>query len=478
MGILYRPTDGVAADFIPLYWNGAYHLFYLKDYRDPAAHGEGTPWFHLVTRDFVHFEELGEALPCGTADEQDRWVFTGSALAAEGKFHIFYTGHNRHFKGTGRPVEAVMHAVSDDLTTWRKDADFPPFLAPTGQGYEADDWRDPFVFWNPQAGEAGEYWMLLAAHRADGPPRRRGVTALAASTDLRTWQVRPPLWAPQEFYTHECPDLFRIGDWWYLVFSEFSDRSATRYRMSRSLEGPWLAADNDALDCRAWYAAKTAGDPAGRERFAFGWLSTRDKDADEGNWQWGGNLVVHQVRQRPDGSLAATMPETVRAAFTRPVPLAPRPLLGEWRIDAARCQTDAVGRFAVVLLGQLPAECLIETEILPTAGAMGLGLMLRTDAGLESGLQVRIEPAARRLVVDPLRRGGKEPAFEFERPVTTRPGQPIALRVLVDGPCIVIYANDELALSFRRYDPPAGELALFVTEGQAAFANTRVLTRE
>jgi hypothetical protein len=30
-GIFYRPLDGVAADFIPFYWEGVYHLFYLKD---------------------------------------------------------------------------------------------------------------------------------------------------------------------------------------------------------------------------------------------------------------------------------------------------------------------------------------------------------------------------------------------------------------------------------------------------------------
>jgi hypothetical protein len=30
MGVFYRPTDAVAADFIPFWWKGDYHLFYLK----------------------------------------------------------------------------------------------------------------------------------------------------------------------------------------------------------------------------------------------------------------------------------------------------------------------------------------------------------------------------------------------------------------------------------------------------------------
>ena len=36
-----------------------------------------------------------------------------------------------------------MHAVSDDLNTWRKLAFSLP---PPSRKYERDDWRDPFVF--------------------------------------------------------------------------------------------------------------------------------------------------------------------------------------------------------------------------------------------------------------------------------------------------------------------------------------------
>ena len=188
MGILYHPTDGVAADFIPFYWEGAYHLFYLKDYRDTEGHGEGTPWWHLVTRDFVHFEDWGEALPRGAAGSQDVWVFTGSAIRGPDAFHIYYTGHNGHFYNTPKPVQAVLHATSPDLRTWTKDRD-TFFLAPTDR-YEKDDWRDPFVFWNE---EAQEYWMLLAARTKEGPSRNRGCTALAASRDLAALGGAPRL---------------------------------------------------------------------------------------------------------------------------------------------------------------------------------------------------------------------------------------------------------------------------------------------
>lgn len=469
MGIFYRPSDGVAADFIPFYWDGVYHLFYLKDYRDVPGHGEGTPWWHLVTRDFVHFEDWGEALPRGPAGSQDVWVFTGSVVEHGGMFYIFYTGHNGHFRGTERPVEGVMRAVSPDLRTWSKDTSFW-FPAPTDR-YEKDDWRDPFVFWNA---EAGEYWMLLAARKRTGPSRQRGCTALAASSDLHHWDVRAPLWAPDEYYTHECPDLFRIGEWWYLVYSTFSERCVTHYRMSYDLNGPWLAPANDTFDARAYYAAKTAG--GGRHRYVFGWLPTRVGEKDDGNWQWGGNLVVHELEQQPGGVLTVRAPESVLASFLQAQRLAPKPKLGTWDVGDRAISTDAVGRCAALTLGPMPDECLIEASLTYKAGTLACGLLLRADEALDAYYQVRLEPASRRIVVDRWPRPGDQP-FMLERPLEIRPNVPVKLQVIADGTCLVIYANDQVALSCRMYEHRVGNLGLFVNEGQASFTDLAMRTR-
>ena len=465
MSFFYRPDDGVAADFIPFYWEGDYHLFYLKDYRDVPGRGEGTPWFHLVTRDMVHFEDWGEALARGPAGTQDVWVFTGSAIERDGTHWIYYTGHNSNFKGSGKPVQGVMRASSPDLRTWTKDPDFC-FYAPAEMGYEPDDWRDPFVFWSE---EANEYWMLLAARTTTGPDRHRGCVALAASADMVEWEVREPFWAPDLYYTHECPDLFRIGDWWYLLYSTFSESTVTHYRMSRSLDGPWLAPADDVLDARAFYAAKTAGD--GRDRYLFGWLATREGETDEGRWQWGGNLVVHQIAQQPDGTLVAQPPKTVLDAFGQDERLSPSPVLGEWSVEGDAFALSSIGRFSGLTLGRMPETCRVSLELSYKAGTGSCGVLLRADPDLESYYQVRVEPANRRLVVDRWPRPGDQP-FMLERRLHTEPGQPIALDILVDGSCLVVYAQalvERIALSCRMYDHPSGELGLFVAEGGVRF---------
>lgn len=464
----YRPNCAWAGDFIPFYKDGEFRLFYLHDWRDPHKHGEGTPWYQITTRDFVHFAERGEMLPRGSNGEQDLYVFTGSVIEAEGRYHIFYTGHNPYFRKQGKPEQGVMHAVSDDLLNWRKLPEETLYAPP--DRYEPHDWRDPFVFWNE---EAREYWMLLAARLNKGPSRRRGCTALCVSKNLKNWEVRDAFWAPGLYFTHECPDLFKLGDWWYLVYSEFSERMQTRYRMSRSLHGPWLAPENDTFDGRAFYAAKTASD--GRHRFVFGWNPTRVDGRDDQPWQWGGNLVVHEIVQGPDGALWVKVPEGVDQAFATPVPVAFRPGLGECEVGRESVRIKAHDSFACAVAEPAPEPCKIEVTVELAANTRGCGIMLRASDDLEEAYYIRLEPGRGRLVFDSWPRAGDIPfVVGLERPVALTPGQAVTLKVFVDGSICEVYAADRVAMSARLYNRHAGNWGVFVNEGQARFVGARV----
>ena len=240
--VFYKPEDGWSGDYIPFYWNGTFYLFYLLDRHSPRGHLDGVPWCLTETSDFVNFTSRGVVLPGGTEQDQDLCVYTGSVLAAQDRFHIFYTGNNPFMRQMGLPEQKVMHAVSDDLRHWTKIPE-DTFQAP--EGYEPHDWRDPFVYLDERD---GQYHMLLAARLKEGALPRRGCTAHLVSSDLKTWQQLPPLWAPESYYTHECPDLFQMGEWYYLIFSEFSDINRTRYVMSKSSDGPWIAPQQDVFD--------------------------------------------------------------------------------------------------------------------------------------------------------------------------------------------------------------------------------------
>ncbi|MCE5197725.1 MAG: glycoside hydrolase family 32 protein [Armatimonadota bacterium] len=466
MSIFYTPPNSIAGDVIPYYWKGEYHLFHIQPRPEP-----GSPWNHMVTRDFVVFQDWGEAVPPGKQDEQDADIWTGSVFEHNSTFHIFYTGHNGSFPAVGKLDQVIMHATSPDLRTWTKDPNFviPP---PEDKGYERSAWRDAFVFRNE---EAGEFWMLVTARRAsDIPMRRRGCVALLASTDLQSWELRNPLWAPEECDSHECPDLFKMGDWWYLVYSTYIGKWTTHYRMSKSPNGPWIAPPVDTFDGDGFYAAKTAGDD--KQRYVIAWVSRRPDDKDENPLAWGGTVIAHEIVQRPDGTLAVKIPEGLAKHFTKKQELTPKQAINQWKVNNSSYTVNSTSRFSLLGFGMMPETCLVEATVTFETGTSSCGLVLRADEEFDSYYQLILEPSRQRFV---FLRDGSAPvqrAFEQERPLTIHAGEPVKLRILIDGSVIVIYANDEVALSGRMYDLASGRLGLMVTEGKATFADVSIRT--
>mgnify|MGYP002230237115 CR=1 FL=1 len=126
-------------------------------------------------------------------------------------------------------------------------------FGPDGNIYQGPDWRDPRIVYRE---ELQEYWMFLAA-RANDTHSQTGCVGLCVSKDLKHWEYREPVYYPRRFNgACECPDVFRMGDWYYLVFSGCTNLFGNYYIKCRAGESEWQIPDNHRLDARAFYAAK------------------------------------------------------------------------------------------------------------------------------------------------------------------------------------------------------------------------------
>ena len=95
--LYYQFPNTWFGDCMPFGKGDQFYLFHQRDTRKPCPFGEPFGWDLAVTSDFVHYEDKGTALPRGTDEEQDQFIFAGSVFEAEGKYHIFYTGFNRDY---------------------------------------------------------------------------------------------------------------------------------------------------------------------------------------------------------------------------------------------------------------------------------------------------------------------------------------------------------------------------------------------
>lgn len=299
----YKPTIGRVGDPMPFYDQkaGEFKILYLQEFanNDPSCY---HPFYGLTTKDGANYQGLGEVLPTGkSATDFDAALGTGCVLynEADQLYYIYYTGHTSK--------EVVMRATSPDFKTWTKDHAW--ILKATDYGYDSDNFRDPHIF----KAEDNLWHMIITT---------KGRFAEFTSTDLKNWTDAGSfkmVWGNDRI--SECPDVFKMGNWWYLIFSDqhvwgrcvkyVKAESWTKLR--EAIDNGWLANDDEGkLDNRGFFAGKTACDDKGN-RYVWGWSPYREgKDIKELNFitddkepKWSGALVCHKVVQDENtGALA------------------------------------------------------------------------------------------------------------------------------------------------------------------------------
>ncbi len=457
--LYFKSEFGWVGDCMPCYHDGWFYLYFQNDTRIPAPYPNGTPfgWSLAKSRDLVHFEEFGEVLEKGSPDTIEQYIYAGSVIYANGCFRAFYTGHCDGFVGTGRPAEVLMFATSRDGISFEK---HPELTIVPPEGYEKDFFRDPFVYYDE---DVQKWIMLVPARHSEGPCIRRGSMTYFISDDLEHWDFKGDLWYPGMSHLLQMPDMFKIGDWWYLFYSERDDERKTRYRMSKSIYGPWLAPGDDCLDGRCYYAARTI--EVDERRYLFGWNPTRENGSDLDMWVWGGAAVTQEIYQRKDGTLAVKLPEIHDKLFLESEAQSLSESAGLSRAD---------GWDELVLTQNSGTFFRLDMKVRFTEGTFAFGVKMYENSERDCGYTYIFSPPKQDVTFD------KIPNYKWflcmnkglTRPVRLVPGKEYAVTLIVDDDISVLYV-DGVALNARMCEKPGREIKLFVHGGSISVSGIR-----
>lgn len=474
MSLYYTPEYAKVGDVIPFFdrRSGRFENFYLKNWNPDVPKELVTYGWHRMSGAWPdRIEETPVHILGGT----------GSVVEVDGTYHLFYCTF-----ADNPQRQWVRHAISEDLTHWHEIGEA---FGPDTAIYEPTDWRDPFVFWN----EDERCWWMLVAARRRASSGRNGCVGLCVSDDLLHWRAEGPVYAPDIHpAAYECPDMFRMGDWWYLVFSNYTDGFATYYRMSRSPRGPWVRPAIDTFDSRAFYAAKTGSD--GDSRYLFGWAPTRGENswgfdpsaeygADYRTWNWGGSMVVHRLVQHADGTLG-TAPSgdvTERLASARMQPVRLCPVQGQWRVEGGPVVGSSQG-FAAAVGCPMPECGVISARVRYSGDPVRFGLMMHVDESLTDGYYLQFDPRHQRIEwrsgLRMHERGGQlfPYAVEMERPCVLEEGREYLVEVFVDSSQAHLYLDRDYTFGMRLYDRRPGSVGWYVESGALEVARMHVAT--
>ena len=440
----YQPSVGYCGDPMPFYDTNAdvFRIYYLHDMR-PNPEWTFHPVYAIETNDLVHYTALGEVLPTGDRYAKDAMIGTGSVIYCQqdNTYYFFYTG-NKHKNYDEECRQVILCATSSDGIYWKK----TDFVIDANIGYYyRDDFRDPEVF----LGEDGLYHMLVSTGK-DG----ENILAELTSPNCRDWTDKGVFMTTMWDRFYECPNVFKMGDWWYLVYSEIHrEIRRVQYFKSRTYEGLKLCtADNVAqwpddhegyLDSRGFYAGKTASD--GTNRYIWGWCPTRrnyDNTAvnnEYGEPDWGGTLVANRLIQHEDGSLTLGMVPGIAEYFNTD--------------EEVPCTTLNLSAGQHQLFAPLPQQTHLSFTIVTNGAEDKFGISVARDNN--TGIFYS-------LIVNPEENNMRKVNFEQEGGIGFIPyidsyffAQPADrtyhVDIFIDNSILVLYINDAVCYTNRVY---------------------------
>ncbi len=286
-------------DPMPYYEDGVFYLYYLKEAGDSYNHSI----YLATTKDFLSYTEYDDPiLEASRSGGQDGWIGTGSVVKVGAKYYLFYTGHAS--SNTYEFAEKIMVAEGTTPTSFQKVEGWE--MTPPAELGQKQDFRDPQCYYDA----ATDTIHMTVTAAQSGVAR---VIKFSLSGDLKEVKYEGILVTDPtgEFWNLECSDTFKIGNKYYITYSGQDD--TLWYAVSDTAYGPYSVPVR--LEDKLFYAAKHVED--GTHCYMVGWArrsespsSTQEVSA------WGGNMVIQQVKQNADGTLALEPVSAVAEAFT------------------------------------------------------------------------------------------------------------------------------------------------------------------
>ncbi len=291
------------------FFKGTCHLFF--QYHPYGIHWGPMHWGHATTNDFISWQNEPAVLAPDT-EADDKGCFSGTAVEADGKHIIAYTGVSEK---DGTNVQNQCIAVGDGKTYMKFScnpvitADDIPFE------YDVRDFRDPKLWY-----ENGIYYLAAVLKAAD----KSGALVLFSSLNLEKWTFVSTIDASRGGLGKmwECPDIFKLGGHDFILLSlqgiaadrkgYFHNGNNSVYMSGiiepdtrtfiRSLR-PENGLDAALLDYGIdFYAPETTLAPDGR-RIMIAWMHNWEAYSTPDEYVWSGMMTVPRELVFKDGWL-------------------------------------------------------------------------------------------------------------------------------------------------------------------------------
>ncbi|MEQ9302911.1 MAG: GH32 C-terminal domain-containing protein, partial [Marinoscillum sp.] len=217
----------------------------------------------------------------------------------------------------------------------------------------------------------------------------------------------------------------------------------------------------------------------------LGWTPVNVDHTDTTSAAWGGNLVAHKLYQKPNGDLAVTIPHTLESQMeTSSYTVTKNSQWGnvtntQSGTHSYRLVSPASYDMANVIFDPVMSERYqISATVNFTSSNRDFGFMIGACDGWNDLFSLRFVPGENRFSFDKTKRPDIDSSTVADNdvPINLQTGVDYSVRILLENSMVVVYINDEVALSSRIYRAPGTNWGVFADHSDVTFSNIEVTT--
>lgn len=449
----FKPVGNqFVGDCIPFAHNGVYYLYWLLDEGHHSALNGlgGHQWAVSTTKDLINWTH--HPVVIGIDEDWEKSICTGSVAYYNGKFYAFYA--TRLINADNQVNEQLSYAVSTDGIHFEKQKPNPFYTS--APGYSKRNFRDPKVIVDKE----GLFHLFVTSVVEDySISEGRGCLVHLTSKDLKSWELHQPLIAGQR-YDPECPDHFLWNGWYYLIYGQVGD---TYYLKSRDPYGPWEYPKSQAL-LEQWVNVAKTAEFAGNRRIIAGWIPSKSEDKDYGDERFGGNVVLREAIQLPNGDLVTKFPIEVIPATASPVNFNLIASENATLTASNEVVINADGAIGGAFIANMPYSCRITLEIEPQGDNQEYGFFLRAKEKANDGYKLSFSPNTQ------IVRLGRDAWIEAVESLD----KTLRVDIIMKEDIIDVNIDNKRCIVNRLPEKKGDYLWFFARNGQVKFSNIKV----
>jgi len=447
----YIHPEHFIGDVHPFYYEGKWYLFYL---------GPGFQSKLMTSVDLLHWEQVPLTHEATSKTHPELAPYFVLGVFRDDLSNVFRTYH-------GWSAGVMKSHASSDLVHWR----FAPtsyLIWPQYERYSSQ--RDPYVFWNDAE---KQYWCVMTCKVEGYDDTQNGAVGFASSPDLQRWKGRGDLYFPGNIREPEVPQVFRIGEFWYLLASIHTGVAVGKpsYWMSKNSTGPWTASTPDSLDGQNLSAANVGYD--GQRWLLFGWIPLTTVEA-HNRYMWGGHLAFpREIYQLENGELGTRLEPTVGQAIRgdllsendlRTITI----LSGSWTIQETLQYKASEGVGLTQLAGTYER---FDMDVVVTSGPYNQ----RIGICLANLIEVGIDRTGQRVYITSRRAGLYNTYADLPIQTGITGVEQYTFRIIVENDIVEVFVNDRYSLCSRLpHDLEHITVGLTASGGTATFHSIRL----